>query len=457
MLSRTLRQFFVKHKIDPSRILVAASGGVDSTALLVGMAGLRDEGFEVICAHVNHQLRGADSAADELYVADLCNALAIPLKIADGSLDADRVRALGVEAAAREVRYARLHELREATGARWIATAHQQDDQAETVLLRLVTGCGLAGLRGIHAVRDDGVLRPLLDLRRAEIESWLARRGYTPRFDESNADPRFLRNRLREILRRIGGTEALVRVAETAEAQWEVAEAMVDLEESRLVVATETEARFIDRADDPSIDRALLLRQIRRLDPSTREISAADLERLTRHHSRRVTVTPKVELLCEGDLRILRLRPSPPLAFVLPLSAASKVTIPGTGLTIHLRRHDTCPADPRVLARSGRQLFQIPDGVEESFLVRSRRAGDRFRPLGAPGAKKLKDILIDRKIDADERDRLPVLVCAGEIVWVAGVTVSELHKVSSPGSTCYEVWLEGEGAADITNLSRLHR
>src|SRR5437762_12465336 len=99
------------------------------------------------------------------------------------------------------MRHARLHAIQAAEGAQYIATAHQKNDQAETVLMRLMTGGGIAALRGIHPVRDDGVIRPLLDVTRAESERFLAERKLTPRFDRSNADPRFLRNRVRAMLR----------------------------------------------------------------------------------------------------------------------------------------------------------------------------------------------------------------------------------------------------------------
>src|SRR5204862_6384717 len=116
-------------------LVVAVSGGVDSTALLVALHELGD--IELIAAHVNHALRGADSDADEAFTRDLCARLGVPLRVAAGPLDPAAVRHRGVEAAARDVRHARLHEIRKAAGARFIATAHQKNDQAETIVMRL--------------------------------------------------------------------------------------------------------------------------------------------------------------------------------------------------------------------------------------------------------------------------------------------------------------------------------
>jgi tRNA(Ile)-lysidine synthase len=167
VIQATVREFFATRGIGPCRLIAAVSGGADSTALLLALADLRDAGFEVEAAHVNHHLRGAESDADEAFIGGFCIDLGIRLHIDDGVLDPERIRARGIEAAAREVRYARLSEIRARTGARFVATAHQKNDQAETILMRLVTGSGLAALRGIHPVRDDGFVRPLLDVTRA--------------------------------------------------------------------------------------------------------------------------------------------------------------------------------------------------------------------------------------------------------------------------------------------------
>src|SRR5688572_30156447 len=135
MLLTAVRQFFVKQNIRPGSVVAAVSGGTDSTALLLALADLRDEGFELAAVHVNHHLRGAESDADETFLRDLCAKLGVPLEVADGTLDPDAIKHRGIEAAAREVRYRRL---REKAGARLVATAHQKNDQAETVLMRLL-------------------------------------------------------------------------------------------------------------------------------------------------------------------------------------------------------------------------------------------------------------------------------------------------------------------------------
>jgi tRNA(Ile)-lysidine synthase len=431
MVRAAVRQFFAERGFGPRRVLAASSGGVDSTALLVALASLRDEGFEVAAAHVNHHLRGAESDGDEAFVRALCERIDVPLRVLDGTLDAEAVRCRGVEAAAREVRY---RCLKEAAAGDLIATAHQQNDQAETILMRLLTGSGLAGMRGILPVREDGVIRPLLGVSRAEIVSFLTAEGITPRQDRSNDEPRFLRNRIRARLP--AECAALADVAAEAQEWWGWQERVLDSAE-RGMLEVGDEARFLRLPDDPWLRRALLHRHIRRLDPAARDVSAADLARLAGEMDtvRRTTVTRALELARQGDVVVLRRRSTPSLAV---LSA-----------TVHLSTGDAPPHA---------QPFQLPPHLPPRFTVRNRRPGDRFQPLGMRNSKKLKDFLIDRKIAARVRDRLPLLLCNDEIVWVAGVEISERFKVTDPpGGTIYQVWLEDSGGPGERDQSPLQR
>jgi tRNA(Ile)-lysidine synthetase-like protein len=307
MLVDAIRKFFERHDIR-GRIVAASSGGVDSTALLVALS---EAGADVVCGHVNHHLRGEESDGDEAFVRSLCDRLDIPLEVRDGSIDAESVRQRGIEAAARDVRHACLDEIREATHARYIATAHQKNDQAETIVMRLITGTGLAGLRGIHAVRDDGVIRPLLDVTRDEINAFLAGRSITPRIDRMNDDPRFLRNRVRAALRDLGpaAIDNIASVAAQAQELWPIVERAIDL--AATVEASNDATRFVTWPDDPWLRQALLHRHIRRLDAHSRDVSAKDLERLVASLDtlKRTTVTKTLELVRQKGVVVLRRRP----------------------------------------------------------------------------------------------------------------------------------------------------
>jgi tRNA(Ile)-lysidine synthase len=431
-----VRQFFVNYAPAPCGVVAAVSGGVDSTALLLALAPLRQDGFGVAAAHVNHHLRGTDSDGDEAFVRELCARLGVPLHVLDGTLDAKAVRERGIEAAARAVRYVRLLALREGLGARWIATAHQQDDQAETVLMRIVTGSGLSGLRGIHPMRADGVLRPLLHVSRAELDTFLTAEGIAPRHDRSNDDPRFLRNRVRALLTAAPADvrTQLAAVADNAQRFWPFAERVLD----RFVESDALETRFVYLPEDLWLRQAILHRHIQRLDPSARDISSKDLERLASQLETipRTSVTRQLELIRRKGTLVLARRHKPPTvtSFELDVTLDVPTPIPTVGLTIHLATSG---------APSTAQAIQLPPYSAPRFTIRNRRPGDRFQPLGMRNSKKLKDFLIDRKIAAGVRDRLPLLVCDGEIVCIAGVAVSERFKVTSPPQgVIYQVWLE---------------
>lgn len=428
MVVAAVRQFFVTFGIGPAPIVAAVSGGVDSTALLLALADLREDGFDVSAAHVNHHLRGAESDGDEQFIRELCAREQIELQVADGTLGEAAIRDRGIEAAAREIRYARLREL---AGPRLLATAHQKNDQAETVLMRLLTGSGIGGLRGVHPVRGDGVIRPLLEVTREELVAFLRERGVTPRHDRSNEDPRFLRNRVRTLVRELHAVDNLAAVAAQAREQWPLLQRLVD--------EAEPAAREGRWPPELWLRQALLQKLIGNRDLDTRRL-AAELDRV-----QRVTVSRTHELVRRNDRLILRPRsaPDPAPGFEVALTPDAPVYIPELNLTISVRQGVTGHGQP----------FQI-DGAP-SFVVRNRRSGDRFQPLGLTSPKKLKDFLIDRKIAADLRDRLPLLIWNDEIVWIGGVEVSERFKVTTaPAGMLYEVWMEGSGAE---HHSRLHR
>jgi tRNA(Ile)-lysidine synthase len=436
VIDAAVARFFTQHGIEPCRIVAAVSGGTDSTALLLALADLRDRGFAVEAGHVQHHLRGEESDGDEAFVREFCRELGVALHVADGTLDPERIRARGIEAAAREVRYARLAEIRIASGARFIATAHQRNDQAETVLMRLVTGSGLAGLRGIHPLRDDGIIRPLLEVRRDGIEAFLQARGVTPRHDRSNDDSRFLRNRVRKVVRDLGAIDNLAGVAAQARERWPVLERAIDDAERSCVEVTDDETRFLSWPDDPWLRQALLHRHIRRLDDGARDVSARDLARLggSVDDIRRVSVTKRLELIRRGVALVLRRRPAPVAAFELELSVDVPAFVAELGVTVQVR----VGTNGSVRANA---TFQLPTPAPPHFTVRNRRPGDRFQPLGMDHPKKLKDFLIDRKIAVEIRDRLPLLVWNGEIVWVAGVEISERFRITGAEADRYEVWL----------------
>ncbi len=224
-------------------LLLALSGGGDSVALFRAMHALKTSGpGRLVAGHVNHGLRGEESQGDERFVRELCERFGVPCEVVRASIDPQMPEAAdGLETAARTVRYEVLEKLAADCGARYVVTAHTADDQAETILHRVLRGTGIHGLAGIPRARPLGrgctLIRPLLGLRRSELLNYLADLGQPYRSDSSNADPRFTRNRLRHQLLPLlaaqfnsGVVEALLRLGTLAgEAQEAIDRRVQDL------------------------------------------------------------------------------------------------------------------------------------------------------------------------------------------------------------------------------------
>jgi len=257
-------------------VLVAVSGGADSVALLRALARLKSGGAgRLLAGHFNHALRGAESDADERFVVDLCGQLGIACQVGRAPESGLETRGDGPEAAAREARYRFLQSAAEQAGARYVVTAHTADDQAETILQRVVRGTGVAGLAGIPRARALGpavcLLRPLLEIRRSQIEAYLAAIGQTFRTDGTNQCLEPTRNRVRHQLLPLLAdqfnpaiVEALLRLGKLAgEAQEAIdaqAEALLD---AALVSADEScvvlDCKRLDGASRHLVREALLL------------------------------------------------------------------------------------------------------------------------------------------------------------------------------------------------------
>jgi tRNA(Ile)-lysidine synthase len=459
MLPEAIDRFFAEHGIGPAHLLVACSGGGDSTALLVALAEFRDRGFQLTAAHVNHHLRAAESNADEDFVRELCASLAIPFERADGRCDEAAIRDRGVEAAAREVRLQSLHEIRSRVGAAYIVTAHHQDDQAETLLVRLLSGSGVGRLGAMPPITKDGVVRPLISVSRRQIETFLAEHGIQPRFDRSNDDPRFLRNRIRhELLPLLKSwnpkiVETLAETARQSRDSAALLEPLIDAAASAAVRRSEASSSF-NLAALPGgwLTDALLHREIRRLDPGSREISAADLARIRASLPalRRTSVTRTLELVGDGKNVLLRPRTRQQGEYQSVIEPGQTIEVPGALVTLrrfapplsasHQPYEQVLASLQSPGALGDRQVFQLPqEAAAPRFVVRNRRAGDRFRPLGLGGEKKVSRFLIDRKIPQDQRASVPLLVCNDRIIWVAGLGLAEEFKVTETPRDLYEV------------------
>jgi tRNA(Ile)-lysidine synthase len=404
-------------------VLVGVSGGADSVALLTTLLALAPAwrlGLHVL--HVDHGLRH-DSARDADFVRALGVRLGVPVEVT-----AVRVGRGSVEAAARAARHAALEAVADRVGATRIALGHTADDQAETVLMRLVEGTGMRGLAGIPPVRGR-IIRPLIEARHREALAALAAAGLPWVEDPSNDDPKFFRNRVRhELLPLLSSAydpEIVSRLADVARAARVSVEALdrVAARELDRLAVTEADALTLPRSALASLPAAVAAEVLRRA--AARFGSRSPLRAWGHRGLRRVLApaAPRrpfrlggVVVEVSGD----QVRVGAQVATVLAsrtIETPGRVELPEIGRVIEA---EIVPAAGYLLSRDpGRVAFDA-DGLPSRLLVRARRRGDRFEAFGG-GERRLKSCLIDAKVPRWERGRLPIVEAGGEIVWLAGL------------------------------------
>lgn len=433
---------------DGDAVAVALSGGADSVALVALLEELAPRARWRLAGllHVQHGLRGAEADADAAFCRALAAQRGLPFEQIDVDVKSEQVRSgSSLESAARRLRYAALEEAARRMGATVVATGHTVDDQAETVLLRLFRGAALRGAGAIRPRRGMFV-RPLLDCRRAELREYLRARGLEWREDSSNVDRAIPRNRLRlDVLPAIeagwpGAVPALARFARTAadDEAWltrQAAEAAAD------VIRTAADGVELISEGLRRLPVPLARRVVREaIERAGGTANAADLDRVLR-----LAVSGRdgqqLDLRGLGVVRrgdAVRLEPArgtdagPVPVWQYELPVPGEVHIRETGVTVRAS-YQTGPERPGPSHDAGAVAAVQASAVALPLTVRSRRPGDRFTPLGAPGRRRLQDVFVDRKIPRGVRDRIPIVVDAeGRIVWVASVAVAERCRVRWP-------------------------
>lgn len=426
-----------------SRVLVMLSGGQDSLALLHvlrGRRGLRWGPRFLHALHVNHHLRGAESDADEALVVRSCAALGVELTVAHRTV---QKRLGNVQEAAREARRTEALAVAAQEGCDRIALGHTADDQAETLLYRTGRYGGLAALAGMRPL-DLPWVRPLLGCRREETAAYCRQQGLEFSVDRGNAYPGYARTGIREKVLPAweaalpGAVGAACRTAEVATEAGEAIAAV--LEQARAAVEAPwawADSATADRCHDLSAAALLTLPvPIRRLllhewleeraRPAASRASVLAVEAL-------LDVQGSAERSIKGGWRVLKeydqLSLTRGRCEVSEAIPALKLPVPGRvtwgGLVVSAEAVD-CFGAPDVAT----EAFVDADALLGDLRVRGPREGDRVRPLGAPGTRKLKDVLVDRRVPARERARRPLVVCDERIIWVCGLLIAEEAKIT---------------------------
>jgi len=432
-------------------VLVAVSGGADSVALLDILVHLEDERLCLLVTHLNHQLRGAASDGDEEFVSRLAASYGLPFLVqrADVAGLARRSR-LSLEDAGRRARYAFFAETAKAQGAKSVALAHHLDDQAETVLIRLLRGSGGAGLCAMGSHSQGILKRPLLQVSRAELERYLKERGIGYRTDATNADTAILRNSIRHELipfLRKYNPKISQRLAATAE--------ILACDEELLEQLTATSYRSLARCEGPAIvlslqglaleARGLRLRLYRRalleLRGDLMRIGLAHLEAIDRLAC---SERPNASLKLPGDCFVARnyhhlsFRAQPAevaRGWEFVVEGEGNYQLPDGGRLLVQRQ----PLPSSIAHGSKKLAYLSPQNSPFPWVLRSFAPGDRFTPLGMKGAQKIKDLFINEKIPLSERPRIPLLISQGRIVWVLGVRLGDGARVTVADAAVFRV------------------
>jgi tRNA(Ile)-lysidine synthase len=422
-----------------SRLLVAVSGGQDSVALLHLLLELKKDWpeLEMAMAHFNHQLRKS-AADDERFVRKLARNYGLKIFVGRASVREFALKnQLNLEEAGRQLRYEFLEKTAEKYEADRILTAHTITDQAETVLMKIFRGTGIEGLQGIR-LRTGKIVRPLLCFSRRELQEYLEKNGFDFRQDETNLDLTLIRNRIRgkllPYIEKEFGVDVSRNLAQLALIAQDENEAISELVEGLWPVVTG------GSCSRPELDIEAL-----------KEMPVAIARRLVRKflnisiglESPSFDQTQAVLALEDGqkfswgkDKTLIREQGWLRRVEVAKKKAAFSFLWDGKQT---VRIHDRWEFQGRFVSAKklgqpeyddSKKCYLDADRLALPMKVRSRKPGDKYRPLGLKGEKKLKELLRERKVPQEERDLLPVFVSGGSIIWVPGLPVAEEFKVT---------------------------
>ena len=446
------------------KVLVAVSGGPDSVALLSLLHAMASKWNLVLTVvHCNYGLRGVESDGDARFVSSLCRQLGIPCLIRPLTvIGRERGSSSSFQARAREARYRLFRALAGDLGVERVAIGHTADDQAETVLLRMLRGTGLRGLAAMSHIRDQLFIRPLLEFTRQDILSYLKCAGLSYRMDSSNAKPIYFRNRVRHelipVLRSLAPNivRMLARQADILRDDDRVLDALTSRRLAQALRSRDSTTLILDRAalaaEPVALQRRMLRQAVQSLSPT--ETPRSDqleslLKSLSAMRPAGLWKVGTVTIVCERhELRMTVLNPagsgrvlgleskgSQPFSEELTIAALpSTVSWSPTGESLHFQTV-TSNRGHRLLQKksAGVALFDA-ERLLLPLRIRTWREGDWFCPAGMNGRrKKLQDYFTDAKLARSMRKQMPLLLSPAGIAWIVGLRVDA--RVAATAST----------------------
>ncbi|AOT71074.1 tRNA lysidine(34) synthetase TilS [Geosporobacter ferrireducens] len=427
-------------------VVLGISGGPDSTAMLHLFWRIR-KAFELrlYAVHLNHQFRGEEAEKDADYVKNLCRRLEIPCYFFSENIEAySQKKGISFEEGGRERRYQLFDQVLLDNQAHCIAVAQNLDDQAETVLMRLMRGSGLEGLGAMDYKRGEHIIRPLLNISRQEIENYCQRHQLNPRIDQTNFQSIYTRNRIRleliPFIEKYFNPRIKETLSRTASLMREDADFMSSISKKifeAIAINVEDEVHISVSAlqeNHTAVQKRVLRESILQLDGKLKNITTIHIDQLMDLVERGqvgscldlpngINVLRDYSKLCfRNKKNNKRLN-----FFEYPLKIGENTEIRELDIIFSA---EVLPKDSRkdLSGATAVQYFDL-DKIQEGMIIRNRRQGDKFSPLGIKGTKKLKEFMIDEKISREKRDEIPLVCDQAGIMWVAGYRMSEKYKL----------------------------
>jgi len=430
-------------------IVVGVSGGPDSICLLHLLWRLRKKlSIKIFAVHLDHQFRGIEAEQDAKYVEKICNTLGVESFIFSYDVGKySKEHGITFEEAGRELRYKLFDDVAKETGSSKIAVAQNRNDQAETVLMRLIRGSGLEGLTAIDYKRDGKIIRPLLDITREEIEEYCDENNLKPRIDKTNLQTIYTRNKIRlELIPYIEKNfnsriiDALWRSANLLRDDSDYLAKAAEERLKDITVKSHNKIYSIDLKKfnklHISMKKRVLRRVVEDVKGDLKDIGLKHIESIVDLASNK-TVGARIDL--PGDIIVKLGYNSIDVKvnefikdeikfcdFEYKLNIGEAVSIEALKASIEAK---IVPWSEKYIYEKNRHTIFIDyNKVKGSLFIRNRRNGDRFRPFGMKGTKKLKDYFIDEKIPKEIRDKIPILCDEKGIIWIIGYRMSENYK-----------------------------
>ena len=445
----TIRKYNMLSKGDT--VVVAVSGGADSVCLLYLLNSLRGElGIFVSAAHVNHLLRGKESERDEAFVRTLCKKWGVELSVArvDCKQFAEE-HGKSIELAGREIRYAFFDKLTESMSRAKVATAHTLSDNMETAIFNIARGTSLKGLCAIPPVRED-VIRPLIEVTRDEIESYLKEKSIEFMTDSSNLTDEhtrnFIRNHIVKDLREINPSieRAFQRLIHSVREDEEFIANLADEALRQCVNPAGEIIREHFQSYPKSLQSRVILLQAKLITGA--QLEAHHIEAIHKLNFTRGSVNLPLDYCAEVTGNVIRfVSQKPP---VLPREEWKvNLKIPETKLPDgRILKVRVCTGEEITAGQNINKILIYSDPECDTIngtIVRNRRDGDRFRQKGRLGAKSLKKLFNEEEVPVEQRDTLAILEYGGEIAWIQDFGVSEYFTVNRSDQKAIEIILEG--------------